>query len=64
MRRNNRCERSGVKQLLNPALDRRSAQTGQLLARKGKLHVDVKGDRVYAVTGTGHVYALKHPVVR
>jgi uncharacterized membrane protein len=26
------------KQLLNPALDRRSAQTGQLLARWGKLH--------------------------
>jgi hypothetical protein len=25
-------------QLLNPALDRRSAQTGQLLARWGKLH--------------------------
>jgi uncharacterized membrane protein len=26
------------KQLLNPALDRRSAQAGQLLARWGKLH--------------------------
>src|SRR6266436_1791097 len=26
------------KQLLNPALDKRSAQTGQLLARWGKLH--------------------------
>src|SRR6266849_9644177 len=26
------------KQLLNPALDRRSAQTGQLLARWGALH--------------------------
>jgi hypothetical protein len=26
------------KQLLNPTLDRRSAQTGQLLARWGKLH--------------------------
>jgi hypothetical protein len=26
------------KQLLNPALDRRSAQTGQLLARWGRLH--------------------------
>ncbi len=27
------------KQLLNPALDRRSAQAGQLLARWGRLHV-------------------------